>query len=608
MQDATSLPQDLAACQQLIAQLSAQLQERDAQLEDRDTQLRDRQALLDEQAQTVVAIGQAREDLQQENETLQLTIDKLLRQLYGNRRERVIDDPHQQLLDFGDDPQAADMFQDAMEEAEQIVEDVTNRRKAKRRRRRREKFPEHLPRVEKFIDVSEEEKLCPTHGERKLIGYDETETLKMKRPELYVEVTKYPKYVCEEDSQCGVLQAERPTGLVAGNRFDTSVATEIITAKYAYHLPFYRQQDLFAGCGWTPSRSTLLNILSAAEFVLQPLADYYRKLLLESTVIGCDETPVRLIVPPVLPAIDPRDPRSQRIHEVLRAAQEKNAPSVKGRMWAYRSLDIPVNVFDFTVSRHRDGPDEILSDYAGKLLGDCWSGFQKIDLRSDGRIVRGACWSHARRKVFDGRTSQPQQASVLLALIRQLYDIEDRGKLLSAEARLELRRRESLPLLEKIRAYLDSDDCARVLPKSVFAEALGYLRNHWEALLLYTTDALMPIDNNDVEQLMKQVALGRKNWLFLGSVAAGNRAATLLTLISTAVRNDLDVWAYLKDVLDQLLAGTTDYAPLQADVWKQTHPQHIRVYRADERREASDRRRYARAQRRVAQAKSNSTS
>jgi hypothetical protein len=184
MQDATSLPQDLAACQQLIAQLSAQLQERDAQLEDRDTQLRDRQALLDEQAQTVVAIGQAREDLQQENETLQLTIDKLLRQLYGNRRERVIDDPHQQLLDFGDDPQAADMFQDAMEEAEQIVEDVTNRRKAKRRRRRREKFPEHLPRVEKFIDVSEEEKLCPTHGERKLIGYDETETLKMKRPEL----------------------------------------------------------------------------------------------------------------------------------------------------------------------------------------------------------------------------------------------------------------------------------------------------------------------------------------------------------------------------------------------------------------------------------------
>jgi hypothetical protein len=117
---------------------------------------------------------------------------------------------------------------------------------------------------------------------------------------------------------------------------------------------------------------------------------------------------------------------------------------------------------------------------------------------------------------------------------------------------------------------------------------------------IFTTDGVMPIDNNDVEQLMKQVALGRKNWLFVGSVEAGNRAATLLTLISTAVRNDLDVRAYLEDVLNQLLAGGTDYASLCADVWKQSHPEHIRVYRQDERREASDRRRYHRAQRRVA--------
>ena len=144
-----------------------------------------------------------------------------------------------------------------------------------------------------------------------------------------------------------------------------------------------------------------------------------------------------------------------------------------------------------------------------------------------------------------------------------------------------------------------------MLPKSVFAEALGYLRNHWQALLQFTTNGLLPIDNNDVEQLMKQVATGRKNWLFKGSVEAGNRAATLLTLVSSAVRHDLDVGAYLKDALDQLLAGSTDYASLRADVWKLSHPEHVRVYRRDERQDASDRRTKRRAQRRLAQSEKN---
>ena len=128
----------------------------------------------------------------------------------------------------------------------------------------------------------------------------------------------------------------------------------------------------------------------------------------------------------------------------------------------------------------------------------------------------------------------------------------------------------------------------------------GYLRNHWDALKLYLSDGRMPIDNNDTEQLMKQVALGRKNWLFLGSVAAGYRAATILTIVSTAHRNDLDVWAYIRDVLDQLVAGGLDRLPtLQADVWKQSHSEHIRAYRAEERRDRADAKRHRRARRRL---------
>ena len=139
-----------------------------------------------------------------------------------------------------------------------------------------------------------------------------------------------------------------------------------------------------------------------------------------------------------------------------------------------------------------------------------------------------------------------------------------------------------------------------MLPKSKLAEALGYLRNHWDPLRVYLGDGRLPIDNNEVEQLMKQVAIGRKNWLFVGSVAAGERAADFLTLVSSAVRNDLEVWAYLKDVLDRLLAGSTDYDSLLPHVWRAAHPDCIRQYRVEERRDRADREQRLRAARRQA--------
>ena len=125
-----------------------------------------------------------------------------------------------------------------------------------------------------------------------------------------------------------------------------------------------------------------------------------------------------------------------------------------------------------------------------------------------------------------------------------------------------------------------------------------YIRNQWKPLQTYLSDGRVPLDNNEVEQLMKQVALGRKNWLFIGSVPAGQRAADFLTLVSSAWRNDLDVWAYLRDVLDRLLAGETDYAALRPDVWRREHPEAIREYRVTERRDRADRKQYRRAARR----------
>jgi len=214
--------------------------------------------------------------------------------------------------------------------------------------------------------------------------------------------------------------------------------------------------------------------------------------------------------------------------------------------------------------------------------------------------VRAACNAHARRKIFDTRETYPLLSSQFLAMYQELYDIEERGKFLSVGEREELRWSEARAVWQRMRQLLDSKAASEVLPKEKFAEALGYLRNQWDALQVYLGDGRLPIDNNETEQLMKQVAIGRKNWLFLGSVAAGERMADLLTLVSSALRNDLDVWAYLKDVLDRLLAGGTDYAPLRPDHWAVLHPEHIRTYRTDERRDRAAAQHSRRARRRAA--------
>ena len=580
MNETQLLPDDLAACQAIIVEQAKAVVEQNAEI----TRLK---------------------QLLAEHE---LTINELLQRAYRQRSERYHEDPNQLKLDLGGTPEAGDAaagLAEAVEEAE-IVIAAHKRRRHKPRKPRDESLPAHLPREEVTLPAPQEATHCPEHGARKLIGYDEQETLVFERPRLKVLVTKIPKFACEGHAECGVKEAPRPQGLVEGNRYDTSVAAEIVTAKYGFHLPIYRQQDYFAGSGWTPSRSTLLNILVATASLLRGFVLYLRDEVLASGALGTDETRTTLLLPPEIPAAVPGDAKSQRIHEVFSKARAEKQPSVSGRMWAYRSLTVPINVFDFTVSRHRDGPDEFLvaGNFTGTIVADCYSGYQGIALRSAARIVRAACNAHARRKIFEARASDPLLAARFLAIYQQLYDIETRGKTLSTAEREALRAAEARPVWQRMRELLDGET-VNVLPKDKFAEALGYLRNHWNELQVYLGDGRLPIDNNETEQLMKQVAIGRKNWLFVGSVAAGERAADFLTIVSSAVRNDLDVGAYLKELLDRLLAGDRDYAALRPDRWAAAHPQHIRNYRADERRDRADARQVRRALRRHAAAPSS---
>ena len=525
--------------------------------------------------------------------------DAALQFAFRKKMERYQQDPKQFILDFGDSPEVVDAAEGIADTALETIQGY-ERRKQAAEKARSEQLPAHLPRYEVKLDVPEDQKTCAAHGERQVIGYDWQETLEVVPPKLVVRRTGIPKLACPKAPECGVVEAIRPVGLVEGNRYDTSVAAEIMVAKYAYHMPVYRQQDLFASCGWTPARSTLLNVLEAAAHLIRPLVAHLREVVRAGPIIGTDDTTVTLVVKDTPPPLDPDDPKAARACEVIAAAQAELRGSITARMWVYRGITAPINVFDFTVSRHRDGPELFLEGFAGSLMADCYAGYGSVETKSDGRIVRAACVAHARRKVFESRDNSPVHAGMLLSMFGQLYDIEDRAKAFAPDDRLALRQAESRPIWQQMREYLASEPLMNVMPKELFGHALTYLRNQFEHLLVYLDDGLMPIDNNETEQLMKQVALGRKNWMFIGSVAAGYRAADLMSLVSSAHRNDLDIFVYVKDVLDRLLAGETNYNALRPDVWKQSHPEAVRIYRVEERQARADAKAVKRARRRIA--------
>jgi transposase len=591
----------------LLEEKAMLLEQKIAVLKQQASLIEQKDALLSEQSAT---IRKQEEKLAAQ----QLEINRLIQQAFGRRSERYLESPQQLKIDFGGGPEvtdAAEGLQQAVDEKQLADEavatsaEVPSARPAapqKKKKKRDESLPANLPRIEKMIDVPESDKTCATHGEKTLIGYDVRESLVYIPPQLEIRVTKFPKYACPNQPECKVTQAERPKGLVEGDRYDTSVAAEIITANLGYHLPLYREQDVFAGSGWAPHRSTLLNIKTAAAELVEPLVRFFADEVRKDAVIGTDDTGVTLLLPKVLPEIIPNDVRSQRIHEVFSTAFKEDKKHVKAKMWAYRGSTVPLNIFDFTVSRHRDGPDQFLIDnqFKGVLIADCYSGYTGISLRSNDGITHAACNAHARRKIFEARDNHPQVASVLLAMFQELYDIETRAIGLDALSRLNLRQQESAAVWLRMREYLDGEIVKKLLPKDAMSQAIGYINNHWAALQVYVSNAAVPIDNNDTEQLMKQVAIGRKNWLFIGSLAAGTRTADLMTLVSSAVRNDLHVWAYLKGVLDALLAGCTDYHSLRPDVWATAHPEQIRTYRKDERRDRADRKQLAREERRNA--------
>jgi transposase len=574
MDTASLLPDDPAECRQFLADLlrshdalRQQAEDEHRRAEDERQQAEDIRRRVDELERILAATAEDYDHLKQEHAELLETLALLRRYLFGPRRERCTDDPDQgHLFDLPAEPDPEPLTPTP-------DNDLPAPRPRPARTPRRARF-EHLPHIPIEHDLTEAEKTCSCCGAPKVrIGQDESRELEYIPARLEVRVHILPKYAC---SKCrdGVASPPVPPKPTPGGMAGPGLVAFVVVSKFADHLPLYRLEDILTRQGVYLSRSTLCDWVRDAATVLEPLAALQRDLVLQSPVIWTDDTPVTVL-------------------------GGEQPGSTTGRFWAYIGDDgHPYTVYDFTMSRSRDGPAAFLSDYEGFLQADAFSGYDGIFLGSDGGIEEVACWAHARRKFFDARSHAPRQANEILEWIRQLYDIEDRAREWSAAERQALRQREAVPILDRIAAKLD-ELTGRVLPKSSLGQAVTYARNQWAALRRYTSDGRLTIDNNVSERALRLQAIGRKNWEFVGSAEAGPRAAVLFTILAGAKRHHLEPWAYVRDVLLRLSAGETDLESLLPDRWAASHPEHVLQHRLDESRRRAARQKATRERRRA---------
>ena len=495
-----------------------------------------------------------------------------------------------QLLEFEDDKELQAALEAAKKEAEAELETITYTRDKvpKERKPAADKFPAHLPREEVAVAIPPAFQARIDSGELFIKLYDYSESLKTIPAQVVVLRYKKPVLAYVNDPERELL-VEEEANLGEKGRYHPSTAAHIVNSKFGLHLPLYRLQDVYASCGLTLSRSSLDYNIELAHDVTQELPKVMLSRFLGANCVGFDDTHMTLIMPREIPKIDPdkADPQTMRLIEKMQEAIKDKKDSLAAKMWGYTSFDpsVPYDIFDFRVSRHRDGPAELLFGYEGHAMADCFSGNMSVILSPESKMTRMACWAHARRHVYEHQHYDATASALPLALINKIYDVERRATGMTSDERGKLRASETRMYLDRLREWLDGPVAGSLLPASKLAGAFNYIRNHWEALNVLVTDGRLPIDNNQSERLMRRVAVGRKNWLFVGSMRAGIRNASLMTLVASAHRNDLDVMMYLESVITHMLRGTAKVEELLSDVWKTHHPEAIRTYRVEERQE-----------------------
>ena len=459
-------------------------------------------------------------------EELGQQIALLQRRLYGPRSEKY--HPDQLFLDAL--LKAAER-EDVAEPEPDIPVKATVRRKA--RPHGRLKIPEHIERIDEILDLPEEQKVDPETGQALVKLRDEvSEKVAWKPGDWFVRRFICPVYV-HPDSQsekAGVYMQPMPDSPVEKCKADTSVLALVAVKKYVDHLPLYRQREIFLREGIEVAPSTLnawaINPILACE----PLYEALKADVLSRPVIFTDDTPLAML-------------------------QEGLGRTKRVRIWVYLGgCGPPHRFFDFTEDRRKEHPGEILADYAGFVHADAYSGYDHLFANSE-HIIEVWCWAHARRKWDEALNSARKVCTEILLRIRALYKIEAAIKGEKPALRLGVRQAESVPLLDKLYDRLTEISIERViLPTSLLAKAMGYAINQREALYRYTTDGRLEIDNNFGENAIRPLALGRKNFLFVGSPRGGKAYAIGLSLTQSAKAVGANPYEYMHDIYNRIMS------------------------------------------------------
>jgi transposase len=463
-----------------------------------------------------------------ENERLIAIIKELQRHRFGPRSEKI--DPDQLALMLEDIEQSIAAGK-AEADAQGKPEEPPAKTPVPRKRHvNRGALPKHLPREDVVVDLVD--KSCPCcNALRVKIGEDVSERLDMIPASFKVIVTRRPIYACR-DCEGEVAQAPAPEHLVEGGIPTEGLIAAVVIAKYADHLPLYRQVQIYARQGVDLDRSTLADWSGRAAFALRPVYDRWLEILKGSVKLFADETRA--------PVLDPGR-RKTKI----------------GQFWAYARDDRPWGgpappgvVYVYEPDRKHERPAAHLAGFAGILQVDGYGAYKALAMA--GLVMLAFCWAHVRRKFFDIQAASPAPiAAEALARIGALYAIERDIQGLSAPARRAARQARAKPILDAMKPWLEAK-LATVSGKSTIAEAIRYALSRWEGLTRYLDDGRIEIDNNVVERGMRTVALGRKNHLFAGSDDGATYWAIHASLIETCKMNDVDPQAWLADVLDKI--------------------------------------------------------
>ena len=388
----------------------------------------------------------------------------------------------------------------------------------------RQALPQNLPRIDHHHEI--EQTHCECGQAFKRIGQEVSEQLDCVPAQFFVLRQIRGKYACVCCQT--IAAAPMPAQIIDKGIPAPGLLAQVAVAKHDDHLPLYRQEEIYARSGVHIARSSMAQWIGICGVRLTPLADALKKFILGHAVVHADETPVSLLAP-------------------------GRGKTKKAYVWVYRTTNFVAQravLFDFCASRGGEHPQRVLKDFAGTLVTDDYSGYH--GLKAQGRITGALCMAHARRKLFEAhKLNGSQIAAQAVALIAKLYEVEREAREFEPQARLLLRQSRSKPLAEELHAWLLAQRQA-LAKADVTAKAIDYSLSNWRALTRYLDDGNVPIDNNAVENSIRPLAVGRKNWLFVGSQQAGERAAVMLSLIESAKLNGHDPWAYLKDVFERL--------------------------------------------------------